>query len=123
MNDISPKIKLWTKNFLYVLSGNFFVQMASSAVAFVMSLLVLEISNSIFLYGLYLTIYYSSRTIIPVIFGPFIEKNDKKLIYKACCFAFVLLYALFLFVYKSSFYNVAFIIVLWYNLSFAVVML
>lgn len=108
MDDSINSKKLWTKNFLCLISGNFLVQTASSAIAFVMSLFVLEISNSVFLYGLYLTMYYSTRIFAPVAFGPIIERNNKKTTYRICCLAFVLSYTIFLIMYISSLYNVIF---------------
>lgn len=110
MSEVAKKSRLWTKNFIFLLTGNFFVQMASSAIAFVLSLFVLEISNSVFLYGIYLTIYYSTRIVVPVAFGPYIEKNNKKTTYKLCCLAFVVSYTTFFIVYISSYYNLVFTI-------------
>lgn len=92
------KNKLWTKSFTLFVTSAFIEFAGSAGISFVLSLMVLDLTSSVVLYGAYLVVYYFSCIFVPVFVGPVIERRNKRNVCLTCGLAFFItcsLYCLF----------------------------
>ena len=84
-NDVSSGKKtgtLWTRDFTIITVGSVISMLGNSVSGFAMSLLVLDISQSTFLYAVYLAMYTLPQLVMPVIFGAVLDRfSRRKMIY------------------------------------------
>jgi len=106
------KNKLWTRDFTIITLGSVISMLGNSVCGFAIGIMVLDYTDSVFLYALFMVAYSLPKLVMPVIFGPYLDcVSRKKVIYtldfiSAAMFgtAFILLqfdlfnYALFLFI-------------------------
>lgn len=69
---------IWTKSFTILTVGSIVSVMASSTLNFCMSLLVLDLSESVFLYSLYLALTQAIRVLMPLFSGPFVDRHSRR---------------------------------------------
>ena len=69
---------LWTKNFTIITAGSVISMMGSALSGFAMSLLVLDYTNSTFLYALYNFLYLLPNILMPLISGPFLDRFSRR---------------------------------------------
>ena len=73
---------LWTRDFTIITVGSVISMLGNSVSGFAMSLLVLDISQSTFLYAVYLAMYTLPQLVMPVIFGAVLDRfSRRKMIY------------------------------------------
>lgn len=98
---MKPKDTLWTKNFTIITVGTIISMFGASVTDFSMGMLILDKTNSTFLYSLYFMFAMAPRIIVPLFAGPFIDRfSRRKLIYILdfiSCGMFLLLSALLYF--------------------------
>lgn len=74
--------KLWTKNFTIITVGSAVTMLGHAVSSFAISLLVLDYTNSVLLYSLYLVAYYLPMVAMPMIAGPWMDNFSRaKVIY------------------------------------------
>lgn len=74
--------KLWNKNFTTITLGSVVTMLGHAVSSFAISLLVLDYTNSILLYSLYLVAYYVPMVVMPMIAGPWMDNFSRaKVIY------------------------------------------
>lgn len=74
--------KLWNKNFTTLTLGSIVTMLGHAVSSFAISLLVLDYTNSILLYSLYLVAYYVPMVIMPMLAGPWMDNFSRtKVIY------------------------------------------
>lgn len=71
-------VKLWTKDFTIITAGSMISMLGSALSSFAVCLLVLEYTESTFLYALFNVIYMLPNAIVPVICGPFLDRFSRK---------------------------------------------
>lgn len=69
---------LWTKNYKIITIGSFISMIGNAIVGFAMGLLILDYTESTFLYALFMVLYNAPQVIVPTLAGPFIDKYSRK---------------------------------------------
>lgn len=69
---------LWTKNFTIITIGSIISMLGNTVAGFAIGLLVLEKTNSTFLYALFMVIYSLPKIVTPLIAGPFVDRFPRK---------------------------------------------
>ncbi len=69
---------LWTKNFIIITVGTVISRIGSSIASFATGLLILDYTESTFLYALYLVLYNLPQILMPTLAGPFIDKFSRR---------------------------------------------
>ncbi|MBP9989751.1 MAG: MFS transporter [Ruminococcus sp.] len=101
-------IKLWKRDFSAFAAGMFLEYMSTAGMSFVLSLLILDITKSVLLYGTYLVLYYMSSVFVPMLAGPLFEKYSKKKINSLCCVLSAAVYGGYLILYIIGKNHIAF---------------
>lgn len=103
---------LWTKNFTIITLGTAISMFGASVTDFALGMLILDKTNSTFLYSLFFIFAMAPKTIVPLLVGPIIDRfSRRKLIYRLdffSCFAFAMLALLF---YLDIFYYPLFLVI------------
>lgn len=74
--------KLWNKNFTIITLGSMVTMLGHAISSFAISLLVLDYTNSVLLYSLYLVAYYLPMVVMPMLAGPWMDNFSRaKVIY------------------------------------------
>ncbi len=121
------KQTLWTKDFTIVTLGSAVSMLGNSLIGFAISLLVLDYTNTPFLYALFVFFHTLPQIVMPIIAGPFIDRFSRRRTIYLLDFLSAFLYGvagllLFMGIYNfvflailalaagsiQSFYNVAF---------------
>ena len=73
---------LWTKDFTIITLGSVVSMLGNALSGFAMSLMVLDISGSTFLYAIYIVMYTLPQLVMPMFSGAFLDRfSRKKMIY------------------------------------------
>lgn len=81
---------LWTKNFTIITFGTVVSMFGSSVSNFAIGLLILDKTNSTFLYSLFFVAIMAPSIIVPLIAGPFIDRfSRRKMIYRLDFISFI----------------------------------
>lgn len=96
---------LWNRNYKLFTISDFIEEMSYTGINFAVSLFVLEFSNSVLLYGIYLALNYVSCIFLPALIGPLVEKSKKKNINIICCSIMVLIYTVYLLLNINGYNN------------------
>lgn len=76
------KQKLWNKNFTIITLGTIISMLGNAVSGFAIGLLVLDYTNSTFLYAFFMVMYNLPKIGIPLFAGPYIDRfSRKKIIY------------------------------------------
>ena len=75
MYDNNP---LWTKNFIIITVGTIISRIGSAIAGFATGLLILDYTESTFLYALYMVLYNLPQILMPTLAGPFIDKFSRR---------------------------------------------
>jgi MFS family permease len=73
--------KLWTKDFTILTIGSAVSMLGNAVSGFALGLLILDYTNSTFLYSLTLVIYTLPRIVMPLLAGPYLDRFSRKRIY------------------------------------------
>lgn len=102
--------KLWTRDFTILTSGTVVSVLGNSLAGFSINLLVLDYSDSVFLFILYLVIFNIPRLIVPMVVGPFLDSfSRRKTIYTLDFISAALFIALY-FILGSGYFNYVFLL-------------
>jgi len=104
--------KLWTRDFSILTIGSIVAIFGNALAGFTINLMVLERSNSVFLFVLYMVIFNIPRILIPMIAGPLLDTfSRRKTIYILDFFTSAIYFALF-FILSGGFFNYIFLLVM-----------
>ncbi len=79
---IGGKKAIWTRNFTIITAGSAVSLIGNAVSGFAIGILVLDYTNSPFLYALYLVVYNLPKMLSPVLAGPYLDRfSRKKVIY------------------------------------------
>ena len=70
--------KLWTKNFTIITVGSLVSIMGNVVAGFAISLMVLDYTQSVFLFTFYIVIYNLPKLVMPLIMGPYLDRFSRK---------------------------------------------
>ncbi|KSV60077.1 MFS transporter [Acetivibrio ethanolgignens] len=70
--------RLWTKNFTIITLGTVVSMLGNAVSGFAISLLVLDYTESTFLYALFMVVYNLPKIITPILAGPYVDRFSRK---------------------------------------------
>ena len=70
--------KLWTRDFTIITLGSVVSMFGNALSGFAISLMVLDYSNSTFLYAIYMICYTAPQLIMPILSGAFLDRFSRK---------------------------------------------
>ena len=78
----TPKNKLWSKDFTILTLGTVVSMLGNAVAGFAIGLLVLDKTESVMLYALFMICYGLPRIVLPMVAGPYLDRfSRKRLIY------------------------------------------
>ena len=104
--------KLWTRDFTIITLGSAVSILGNSIAGFAMSLLVLDYTNSTFLYTLYVVAFSLPFIIMPLVAGPVLDRFRRKTAIYSLDFLSAVLYIGIYFLLKRGFFNYGFFLAL-----------
>ncbi len=80
MDHQNPKVSnpLWTKDFTIITVGSVISMLGNVLSGFAMSLLVLDYTNSTFLFAIYNVLYFLPHAVMPALCGPFLDRFSRR---------------------------------------------
>ena len=97
--------KLWTKNFTIITLGSAVSMLGSMVASFAISLLVLEKTDSTFLYSLFMVCYNLPKIVSPLISGPIVDRFPRRKIIYTLDFISTGIYMLMFLALRADFFN------------------
>ena len=97
--------KLWTKNFTIITLGSAVSMLGNMVAGFAIGLLVLEKTDSTFLYSLFMVFYNMPKVIAPLMAGPIVDRFSRRKIIYTLDFISATIYMLMFLVLNADFFN------------------
>lgn len=102
--------RLWTKNFTIITVGTVISMLGNALANFALGLLVLDYTNSTFLYALYMVIYNVPQVIVPTLAGPFLDKFSRRKVIYTLDFMSAGVYGIFALLIIGGYFNYGFLV-------------
>lgn len=96
---------LWTKNFTIITIGSAISMMGNMVAGFAIGLLVLEKTDSTFLYSLFMVFYNMPKVVAPIMAGPIVDRFSRRRIIYTLDFTSAVIYLFMFIVLNSDFFN------------------
>lgn len=96
--------KLWTRDFSIITIGSIISMLGNAVSGFAIGLVVLDYTNSTFLYALFMVVYNLPKIVVPLFAGPYLDRFSRKKVIYTLDFlsAFIYLW-IFLFINSGNF--------------------
>jgi len=105
------KNKLWTRDFTIITFGTVVSMLGNAVAGFAIGLLVLDYTESIFLYALFMVCYSLPRIALPMFAGPLLDRfSRKRMIYSLDFFSFALYLAIYFLLARGFFNYIAYLL-------------
>ena len=105
MNQRKQTPSLWTKDFTIITLGSAVSMVGNAMCGFAMSLLVLDYTQSTFLYAIYLAVYSLPQIIVPIFSGAILDRRSRKKTIYTLDFISAVLYTLASITLSSGWFN------------------
>ena len=102
--------KLWTRDFTILTFGSVVSVFGNTLSGFAINLKVLDYSNSIFLFVLYMVIYNLPRILVPILVGPLLDSFSRRKTIYMCDFCSAALYILLFAIMRGGYFNYFFLL-------------
>ncbi len=99
------KHKLWTRDFTILTLGTVVSMLGNAVAGFAIGLLVLDKTDSVMLYALFMICYSLPRIVLPMVAGPYLDRFSRKRVIYSLDFLSAALYAVFFFLLLKGFFN------------------
>ncbi len=99
------KHKLWTRDFSILTLGTVVSMLGNAVAGFAIGLLVLDKTDSVMLYALFMVCYSLPRIVLPMIAGPYLDRFSRKRVIYSLDFLSSALYAVFFFLLLRGYFN------------------
>lgn len=105
MNESTvTKNKLWTRDFTIITLGSIISMLGNAVSGFAIGLVVLDYTNSTFLYALFMVVYNFPKIVIPLFAGPYLDRfSRKRVIYSLDFLSSVIYMGVFFFIKSGNF--------------------
>jgi len=103
--------KLWTRDFTILTLGSVVSIFGNTLVGFSINLMVLDYSNSVFLFVLYLVIFTLPKIIVPSIAGPLLDSFSRRKTIYTLDFTSAALFLSLFFILRGGYFNYLFFLV------------
>ncbi|MBQ5326511.1 MAG: MFS transporter [Oscillospiraceae bacterium] len=97
--------KLWTKNFTVITVGSAISMLGNMVAGFAIGLLVLEKTDSTFLYSIFMVFYNMPKVIAPIMAGPVVDRFSRRKIIYTLDFISASIYLFMFLVLNADFFN------------------
>jgi MFS family permease len=105
------KNKLWTKDFTILTLGTVVSMLGNAVAGFAIGLLVLDKTDSVLLYSIFMVCYSLPRIVLPMIAGPYLDRfSRKRVIYLLDFFSAALYSVIFILLYNGFFNYTAYLL-------------
>lgn len=95
---------LWTRDFTIITIGSIISMLGNAVSGFAIGLVVLDYTNSTFLYALFMVIYSLPKIVVPLFAGPYLDRfSRKKVIYTLDFLSSIIYLGIFLFINEGGF--------------------
>ncbi len=101
----TPKNKLWTRDFTILTLGSVVSMLGNAVAGFAIGLLVLDKTDSVLLYALFMTCYSLPRIFLPMIAGPYLDRFSRKRVIYTLDFISAALYSVFFVLLLRGFFD------------------
>ena len=96
--------KLWTRDFSIITIGSIISMLGNSVSGFAIGVVVLDYTNSTFLYALFMVVYNLPKSVVPLFAGPYLDRfSRKKVIYTLDFLSAFIYLGIFLFINGGNF--------------------
>lgn len=102
-NNKTPK--LWTKNFTIITLGTVVSMLGNAISGFAISLLVLDYTQSTFLFALFMVVYNLPKVIMPLIAGPYLDNFSRTRVICGLDFLSSGIYLMIFFLLRGGFFS------------------
>jgi MFS family permease len=102
--------KLWTRDFTILTFGTVVSIFGNTLAGFSINLLVLDYSNSIFLFILYQVVFNMPKIIVPMVAGPFLDSFSRRKAIYTLDFISTAIYISLFFILGSGYFNYFFLL-------------
>ncbi len=99
------KNKLWSKDFTILTLGTVVSMLGNAVAGFAIGLLVLDKTDSVMLYALFMICYSLPRIVLPMVAGPYLDRFSRKRVIYSLDFLSAALYAAFFFLLLKGYFN------------------
>lgn len=97
--------KLWTRDFTILTLGTVVSMLGNAVAGFAIGLLVLDKTDSVLLYALFMTCYSLPRIVLPMVAGPYLDRFSRKRVIYSLDFLSAGLYAIFFILLLRGYFN------------------
>lgn len=97
--------KLWTRDFTILTLGSVVSMLGNAVAGFAIGLLVLDKTDSVLLYALFMACYGLPRIVLPMIAGPYLDRFSRKRTLYSLDFLSAGLYLIFFVLLLKGFFN------------------
>ena len=97
--------KLWTRDFTILTLGTVVSMLGNAVAGFAIGLLVLDKTDSVLLYALFMTCYSLPRIVLPMVAGPYLDRFSRKRVIYSLDFLSAALYAIFFVLLLKGYFN------------------
>lgn len=104
MNKNTSSNKLWTRDFTIITIGSIISMLGNAVSEFAIGLVVLDYTNSTFLYALFMVVWSLPNIVIPLFAGPYLDRfSRKKVIYTLDFLSSIIYLGIFFFINGGGF--------------------
>ena len=93
--DSPQKNPLWTKNFTIITVGTLVSMIGTAIAGFATGLLILDYTESVFLFAIYMILYEAPRIVMPSLAGPYLDKFSRRKTIYTLDFVSAIIYGIF----------------------------
>ncbi|MBA4348182.1 MAG: hypothetical protein C0413_04965 [Clostridiales bacterium] len=99
------KYKLWTRDFSILTAGTVISMLGNAVAGFAIGLLVLDKTDSVLLYAVFMVCYGLPRIVLPIFAGPYLDRFSRKRVIYTLDFISAALYTVFFVLLLQGFFN------------------
>jgi len=108
----APMKKLWTRDFTILTFGSVVSVFGNTLSGFAINLMVLDYSNSVFLFILYMVIYNIPKILTPILTGPLLDSFSRRKTIYALDYCSAALYLALFFILSGGYFSYLFLLVM-----------
>ncbi|MEG1524295.1 MAG: MFS transporter [Clostridia bacterium] len=103
--ELLPNKPLWTRDFTIITLGTVVSMLGNAVAGFAIGLLVLDYTDSVFLYAFFMVCYSLPRVVMPLLAGPFLDRFSRRKVIYTLDFLSSGLYVLIFLLLRRQWFN------------------
>ena len=109
--------KLWTRDFTILTIGSVISIFGNALAGFAINLMVLDYSNSVFLFMLYMVVFNLPKLIMPMLAGPLLDSFSRRKTIYLLEFISAAMYFILFFILSGGYFNYIFLLAMSFTLG------